>query len=169
MLKRYELKEAQWPTDQASAARQSRRPGQDRRGLPGFRQRLFVGFTQRGLLVPSSSRALRQLSKAPTRSALLAGPRRAFGRRFSRSWRPTRATRVPHDRHEHRVRAHQSRQPREKGEPKREASLGGSRGGLCTKIHMLTDAFWAVHCASLLARVMSSTTALSGESPARRL
>ena len=126
---------------------------------------VFVGFTQRGLLVPSSSRALRQLSKAPTRSALLAGPRRAFGRRFSRSWRPSRATRVPHDRHEHRVRAHQSRQPREKGEPKREASLGG----LCTKIHMLTDAFWAVHCASLLARVMSSTTALSGESPARRL
>jgi hypothetical protein len=106
--------------------------------------------------------------KAPTRSALLAGPRRAFGRRFSRSWRPTRATRVPHDRHEHRVRAHQSRQPREKGEPKREA-LGRSRGGLCTKIHMLTDAFWAVHCASLLPRVMSSTTALSGESPARRL
>ena len=148
-------------TDQGPAARQSgkAKPQTGAGGPPritGLSSTAVCGFCAAGGLLVPSSRALRQLQKHPQEALYSLGQGRRLGRDFrAPGVRP--AQRVPHNRHDH------CPGPSAGGHGKRGSqneALGRSRGGLSTKIYMLTDAFWAVHCAWSLPRVMRSTTAL---------
>ncbi len=120
--------------DQGSASRQGggSRPYSPRQ--PHFRKWRAMGFAQRSVLVPHA-RELRQLEKQPqTLHSLGKGGCVGGGLRGSHE---RLGQRVPHDRHDHRE-SPSAGGLWERGD-KNEA-LGRSRGGLSTKIHMLTDA-----------------------------